>query len=406
MTTTTRIEKHIIKTSHAYYGMLDEFCFKSKNLYNFANYQIRQAFTKGDGKFLSYHEMDRLLKTEGMDYDYRAMPSAQSSQHCLRLLENNWKAFFVTVKDWAKDKDKYRGKPKLPRYLDKIGRNVVVLPMRNSTLKSDGTIRFPKTFNGFTLKTKVTNLQQVRLIPRKGYIKVEVVYRVEVPDTLEDNNRILGIDIGIDNIATVSNNFGEQPIIINGKPIKSVNQYYNKQMAKQRKVARQMNDKYWTNRMTKLTIKRNSMIEDKLHKASKSIIDYALSCEANTIIIGNNKGWKNKSKMSNKVNQKFVGIPHSRLIQMIQYKAENVGINVILTEESYTSGTSFLEGEMPIKANYNKSRRKYRGLFVSNEGKKINADVNGSLQIIKKVLPNAFSNGIEGVGLHPIRVTV
>ena len=167
-----------------------------------------------------------------------------------------------------------------------------------------------------------------------------------------------------------------------------------------------MNDKYWTGKMTKLTIKRNNMIEDKLHKASKSIIDYALSCEANTIIIGNNKGWKNRSKMSKKVNQNFVGVPHSRLIQMIQYKAENVGINVLLTEESYTSGTSFLDSEMPVKANYNKSRRKYRGLFVSNEGKKINADVNGSLQIIKKVLPNAFSNGIEDVGLHPIRVTV
>ena len=167
-----------------------------------------------------------------------------------------------------------------------------------------------------------------------------------------------------------------------------------------------MNDKYWTGKMTKLTIKRNNMIEDKLHKASKSIIDYALSCEANTIIIGNNKGWKIGSKLSKKVNQKFVGVPHQRLIRMIQYKAENVGINVILTEESYTSGTSFLDNEMPVKANYNKSRRKYRGLFVSNEGKKINADVNGGLQIIKKVLPNAFSNGIEDVGLHPIRVTV
>ena len=402
----TRIEKHSIKPSHPYYAMLDDFCFKSKNLYNFANYQIRQSFIKEDGKFINYRDMDKLLKTGGMDQDYRNMPSAQSAQQCLKLLEKNWKSFFVANTDWTKNKNKYSGKPNLPSYLDKTGRNVVVLPMRNSTLQSDGTIRFPTTFNGFTLKTKVTNLQQVRFVPRTGYIKVEVVYRVEVPDTLKDNNRALGIDIGVDNIATVSNNFGEPPVIINGKPIKSVNQYYNKQMAKHKKVAKQMNDKYWTNKMTKLTTKRNNMIEDKLHKASKSIIDCALSCEANTIIIGNNKGWKNKSKMSNKVNQNFVGVPHSRLIQMIQYKAENVGINVILTEESYTSGTSFLDGEMPIKANYNKSRRKYRGLFVSNEGKKINADVNGSLQIIKKVLPNAFSNGIEDVGLHPIRVTV
>ena len=402
---TTRVEKHNIKPSHPYYAMLDEFCFMSKNLYNFANYHIRQSFIEDDGSFIPYKTMDKLMKIKGNDFDYRNMPSADSAQQCLRLLDKNWKSFFASIKDWTKNKDKYSGKPKLPKYLAKDGRNILILTSNNCKIK-DGMIRFPATFNGITLKTKVTNLQQVRLIPRKGYIKVEVVYRVEVPDTLEDNNRILGIDIGVDNLATVSNNFGEQSVIINGKPIKSVNQYYNKQMAKHKSISKQMNDKYWTGKMTKLTIKRNNMIEDKLHKASKSIIDYALSCEANTIVIGNNKGWKTGSKMSKKINQKFVGIPHSRLIQMIQYKAENVGISVILTEESYTSGTSFLDNEMPVKANYNKSRRKHRGLFVSNEGKKINADVNGSLQIIKKVLPNAFSNGIEDVGLHPIRVTV
>lgn len=402
----TRIEKHSIKPNHPYYAMLDEFCFKSKNLYNFANYHIRKSFVKDGGVYLSHFDMDKLLKTDGMNQDYRSMPSAQAAQQCLRLLDRNWRSFFALAKSYAKDKDRYSGRPSLPSYLDKNGRNVLILPVNSARLKPDGNIYFPATFNGFTLKTKVADLQQVRFVPRKGYIKVEVVYRVEVPDTLEDNNRILGIDIGVDNLATVSNNFGEQPVIINGKPVKSVNQYYNKQMAKHKSVSKQMNDKYWTGKMTKLTIKRNNMIEDKLHKASKSIIDYALSCEANTIIIGNNKGWKNRSKMSKKVNQNFVGVPHSRLIQMIQYKAENVGINVLLTEESYTSGTSFLDSEMPVKANYNKSRRKHRGLFVSNEGKKINADVNGSLQIIKKVLPNAFSNGIEGVGLHPIRVTV
>ena len=165
-----------------------------------------------------------------------------------------------------------------------------------------------------------------------------------------------------------------------------------------------MNKLDYTKRMNRLTIKRSNKIEDYLHKVSKSIIDYALNCECNTIIIGNNKDWKRKSKMSKKVNQSFIGIPHQRLIQMIKYKAENVGLNVIITEESYTSGTSFLDNELPVKKNYNKSRRVYRGLFVSNKGIKINADLNGAYQIIKKVVPNAFANGIEGVGLHPIRV--
>ena len=149
------------------------------------------------------------------------------------------------------------------------------------------------------------------------------------------------------------------------------------------------------------------MITDLIHKASKSVIDYALSCEANTIVIGNNKDWKRESKMSKKVNQSFVGIPHQEFINKIIYKAENVGINVILTEESYTSGTSFLDNELPIKENYNKNRRIKRGLFKSNKGRLINADVNASLQIMKKVFSNAFRGyEIEDLGLNPIKVSL
>ncbi len=167
-----------------------------------------------------------------------------------------------------------------------------------------------------------------------------------------------------------------------------------------------MNNKDYTNRMDTLTRKRNHKIDDYMHKASKYLVDYALENNFNTIVIGNNKEWKQKSSMSKRVNQSFVGIPHMRFIEMVQYKAQNVGLNVILTEESYTSGTSFLDNEEPTKANYNKSRRVHRGLFVSNNGVKINADVNGAYQILRKVFPNVNSDGIEGVALHPIRVNV
>ena len=400
-----RVERHKIDKRHPYFDLLDEFCFKSKNLYNFANYHIRQSFIKNEGKYINYYEMDKLLKTADKDFDYRNMPSAQSSQQCLRLLDKNWKSFFTGVKDWSKNKDKYTGKPNLPRYLDKNGRNLLILTNSDCKIRNSVVV-FPKKFKGFSIRTKVDNIQQVRILPRNNFILIEVVYRMEVSTSLTDNDRYLGIDIGLDNLATITNNFWNEPVIMNGKHIKSINQYYNKKLSKQRSIAKRMNSSNWTKEMNKLTIKRNNVIDDKLHKASKSIIDYALSCDANTIVIGNNKDWKRESKMSKKVNQKFIGIPHQRLIQMIQYKAENVGINVILTEESYTSGTSFLDNEMPSKQNYNKSRRIHRGLFVSNDGKKINADVNGSLQIIKKVFPNAFSNGIEDVGLHPVRVTI
>ena len=151
---------------------------------------------------------------------------------------------------------------------------------------------------------------------------------------------------------------------------------------------------------------KNHKIEDYLHKASSYLIRYAVSNRFHTIVVGNNKEWKQKSSMGRKVNQSFVGIPHMRFIEMIQYKAQTAGVNVILTEESYTSGTSFLDGEEPVKANYNKSRRVKRGLFVSNRGIKINADVNGAYQIMKKVFPKAFADGIEGAALHPVRVSI
>jgi len=184
-----------------------------------------------------------------------------------------------------------------------------------------------------------------------------------VPEMKEDNGKYISIDIGLDNFATISNNVGKNPIILNGKGLKSINQYYNKQISHYREIVKRMNNLDYTNRMNKLTMKRNNKVNDFIHKVSKWVVDYALSIDVNTIIIGNNKDWKRESELSKRINQSFVGIPHQEFINKVIYKAENVGIKVILTEESYTSGTSFLDDELPIKENYNKSRRIYRGLF-------------------------------------------
>ena len=398
-----RVERHIIYSNNEYYAMLDDFCFKSKNLYNFANYQIRQRFIK-NGEWLRYNEMDKLFKQEGMDFDYRNMPTAQSSQQCLRLLEKNWKSFFKAIKDYSKHNEKYSGKPKLPKYLKKNGRNLLILTNCNCKLKN-GYIKFPKTFKGFTIKTNTSNCQQLRIIPRNKHLIIEIVYNVDVPSTKEDNSKYVGIDIGLDNLATLTNNCNCPFKLVNGRKLKSINKFYNKQLSHYREIAKRMNNLDYTNKMNSLTIKRNNIIDDLIHKASKSIIDYTLNCGANTIVIGNNKDWKRNSSMSKKVNQSFVGLPHQKLIEQIQYKAENVGIKVILTEESYTSGTSFLDSELPVKKFYNKKRRVHRGLFKSNNGKLINADVNGSLQIIRKVFSDAFkSQEIEDYGFNPIRV--
>lgn len=460
MSNSMRVEKHIIKENHVIYKQLDNYSFLSKNLYNYANYHIRQIFILTSKLFkeeelnqeqIEYleninkkvDEFNRLkeanfvkakLKSEQQDkefikklkiinhfskdnkypcydfieflvkdgIDYKSL-MAQASQQVLKLLDKNWKSFFEAIKKWSKNKSLFTGRPKLPKYLNKNGRNIIIFTNQNCKLKEDH-IQFPSILDKYELKTKVNNLQQVRILPRNRHFIIEVIYKQEIEDKLKDNGKYLSIDIGLNNLATICNNIGVNPIVINGKSLKSINQYYNKQVSHYKEIAKRMNNLDYTKRINRITIKRNNMITDYLHKASKQIIEYAYSLNCNTIVIGNNKDWKRESSMSKKVNQSFVGIPHQRLIEMIEYKAEKYGINIILVEESYTSGTSFLDNEIPIKDNYNKNRRIFRGLFVSNKGIKINADVNGAYQILKKEFPNAYVNGIEGVGLHPIIV--
>ena len=143
-----------------------------------------------------------------------------------------------------------------------------------------------------------------------------------------------------------------------------------------------------------------------MHKYSRIVVNEAIKLNCNTIIVGNNKDWKQEVNLGKVTNQNFVSLPFSRFISMLEYKCKLDGINFVTTEESYTSGTSLLDDEPPIKTNYNKSRRVKRGLFRSNEGKFINADLNSACQIIKKVFPKAFADGIEGVVLHPVRLNL
>lgn len=411
MTTIQQVEKHVIKKSHPYYNMFCEFTHLSKNLYNHANYLVRKEFVE-TRKWLRYQDLDRLLKADLEFPDYRNMPTAQSAQQVLRLLETNWKSFFNSIKDWSKTKDKYSGKPKLPKYKPRDGKMVLSLTNQQVKVKGD-LLHFPKSFCGFTVKPRCVTLDnfekinQIRLVPTNQTFCLEVVYSISVEsDLLSDNGRYMSIDLGLDNLATVVTNIGINPIIINGKGLKSDNHYYNKKKAHYQSVANQMNNQHYTNRLYRLTQKRNLKVEDYLHKVSRYLVDFALEHQINTIVIGNNKNWKQSSSLGKVTNQAFVSIPHQKLIDKIWYKAQLCGIQVILTEESYTSGTSFLDDELPQKEFYNKERRIHRGLFVSNKGFKINADINAAFQIMKKVFPNVFTDGIEGVVLHPVRVGI
>ena len=242
-----RVEHHRLKPSLPFYAMLREFCHRSKNLYNHGNYLIRQTFIE-DGKWLRYGEVDRLLKADAEYPDYREMPTAQTAQQTLRLLDKNWTSFFAAIKDWKAHPEKYKGRPKLPKYKPKDGYFPLVLTNQNCKLK-DGVIRFPRVFQGFTVKAIFASqpeavFKQVRIIPHGGEIDLELVYELPEVEEKADNGKYAAIDIGVDNLAALAWNTGKRPVLLKGTPLKSVNQYYNKQMAKRRSICELMNGRH------------------------------------------------------------------------------------------------------------------------------------------------------------------
>ncbi|WP_252241610.1 transposase [Clostridium sp. ZBS18] len=400
----TRVEKHNITRASPFWSACDELCFKSKNLYNYANYIQRQYFIS-ERKIYKVNDLDKIInKSE----PYKELGS-QSAQRLLRLLDKNWKSFFVSIKDYSKHPTKYLGKPKLPKYKDKNGRYICEL--KNIQFRIENgylvfSLKRLKSYSGL-IKTNIKDkVLGIRIIPKGSIYVLEIIYEKEIQELKEFNNKICSIDLGVNNFATLVNNIEAKSIVVNGKGIKSINQYYNKKKAYLQSYLKKRHKTDWSNKLDKLQRKRDTKIDYYLHCASKLVIEYCKELDISTIIVGLNKTWKQESKLNKVINQGFVQLPYEQFIAKIKYKAENEGITLFVNEESYTSGTSFLDNEQPIKENYNKSRRVYRGLFVSNKGIKINSDVNGAYQIMKKVFPNAFANGIEGVDLHPVRVNV
>ena len=403
-----RAEKHRIKKNNKFYLLIDDFCWKSKNMYNYGNYIIRQEFIstsklKEEGfaehaNWIQYNALYQICKSSD---SYVALGSI-AAQATLRKLEKNWKSFFESIKDYQIHPEKYQGRPKIPKYLDKEkGRYELGINNQRCKIK-DGYVYFGwkplRCLNGI-FKSKIPDdakLIQCRFVPKKDEYVLEVVYEISLLNiNKKKSQNIAAIDLGVDNLITLTTNCGTQPIVINGKPLKAINQYYNKVISDMRSDLKLRNDMNWSHKMQKITTKRNYKVEDYIHKATKIVIDFLKDNDIDTLVCGYNTGWKQETNIGKINNQNFVYIPHSSIIEKLSYKCENEGILFKTTEEGYTSGTSFLDEEDPCEENYDKSRRKYRGLFISNNGIPINADVNGSYQIMKKVFPTAFKNGVD-----------
>lgn len=377
----------------------------AKNLYNEANYIVRQEFTK-NGKWIRYNTLDKLLK---QSENYRALPSG-TAQQTLMILDRNWKAFFKAMKEWKAHPEKFHSRPKLPGYKKKDGCFTLVFTNIQVRLK-DGILKFPKKI-GLEVKTRLgedTNIREVRIVPKGTGYWVEIVYEKDVEPQKLNSDNIAGIDVGTRNIVTMVDNTGNQPIVVKGGVLRSINQYYNKEKARLQAIYDRQELEHTPKRMHKLNEKRMNKIRDYMHKLSKWIVEYCKSNNIGTLVIGYNENWKQNVEMGKKNNQTFVQIPYTILINQLQYKCEEAGINMILQEESHTSLCSFLDNEPIDHHEQYIGKRISRGLYRSARGIIINADVNGAYNIVKKAIPKAFAkvdaDGIEGVvGLHPVRL--
>ena len=371
-------------------------------------------------EFLNYY-FSHCLQTE--DNPYKMLP-IQTAQQVLRYLCKNWKCALNSIKKYKKYPSKYTGRPNIPKYKKKNGRIKISFTNQQCKIK-DGYLTFPKTELKLKLGFDYSNLtlKEVRMIPMGTIYKIEAVWEKKKQEPLKDlnTNSCIAIDLGVSNIATLTNNIELPPIIINGKSLKYTNHCYNKKRAElQSKLPFVKNYKgeleqlHWSKLLSRITKNRNNKIENDMHKVSKYIVSYCKEHHIGTIVIGLNENWKQSVNMGKKNNQNFVSIPFRTLIKQITYKAEELGIQVITREESYTSKASFLDlDDIPSykkgdTTNYVFSgERLKRGLYKSKNGIYINADVNGSYNIMRKEFPELFTKDtLSSFVIKPIKVNI
>ena len=358
--------------------------------------------------FLAYFYPNCFVETEEYSNPYRELCS-KVSQQVLKNLFSDWNSFFEAIKSYRKNPNVFTGPPKIPKYKKKDGRIKVSYTNQAVKLK-DNILSFSGTAVTFYCNElpEDVKIQEVRIVPKGTTYDLEIIYNVTKElNTNLDKNRCIAIDLGVSNLATLTNNIGLEPIIINGKKLKYINQLYNKELSKYNSlmpfyttkkydkekgtyVEEKRQTKY-SKRLRNITNKRNRRVKDYIHKASKIIVNYCLKNNIGTIIIGRNKDWQRNADIGKRNNQNFTSIPFSQLIELIKYKAEYFGIKVIEQEESYTSKASFIDNDIiPVFDENDTGHHKFsgkrikRGLYKTANGTLINADVNGSLNIMKK----------------------
>ena len=383
-------EKEIIYSTDERFDLIKELCHLSKNLYNASLYDVRQYYF--ETKLYRTWQSQLPIFTKTKNPDYYALQSHVASE-VIKQVGRQFIGFY---------NNKSTKKKRIPKYKTKNGYNVVTF----NNLTISRIVEFDedkqlyihtlckKSYNLKIQSTK-SNIKMVKFVYDEvnDLIKCYKIYEVEQPELKRDNSRYFSIDPGLNNIVSIYNNIGIRPLLYNGRPIKSINQYYNKTTAKLR--SELPTNVKSSKRLKQLSFKRNNKIDYEMHKISAHIINEAVKNNISKIFIGNNKGWKNEIKIGRRNNQNFVNIPHTKLFNQLLYKGSLNGIEVIFTDESYTSKASFFDKDYLPK--YGESdnhkfsgRRIKRGLYRDSKGNIWNADLNGAANIMRKCSNKAY----------------
>lgn len=403
------VERHIITKNHPFWSEIDHKAFLSKNLFNLANYHYRQHFFQQHQKLnfnQLYHQLSQTV-------DYKALPTKVSKQ-IIRRLDSAWTSYIQAVKAWQKHPEKFLGKPKIPGYKHKTkGRNILPYSHESISKKALKKGSCQLSMSEIKIPTSVEEIIEARIVPKSSCYVLEIVY--EKAEETTNHQQIAGIDLGVNNLmAVTTNQTGVRPLLIKGRPLKAINTFYNKQRSCLQSELKIKQNQTQSQRLKKLTHKRNCRVDNYLHTASKIVIDWCREHQIGILVIGHNPTWKQQINLGKRNNQQFVSIPHYKLIEMLTYKAKLKGIKVVRTEESYTSQASAVDGDALPKYGEKKplfqGKRIARGLYKTAKGKLLNADVNGSFNIIRKVIPDVLDQGIKGqpfdpVVIDPLRMT-
>lgn len=390
--TTKQQIKHLTKEE---YNILRELCRTAKNLTNQAIYNVRQHYLQ-EKQYLRYESNYHELKN---CENYKLLNS-NMAQQTLKDVDQMFKSFFALIK--LAKQSKYNFKHiRLPKYLPKNGyANLVIAQFR---IKDDGILTIPYS-NTFKKKyeTKIQikvpkvledkKIKEIQIIPKFNarFFEIQYTYEIQEEDIKLNTNNALAIDLGVNNLCTCVTNTGKS-FIVDGRKLKSINQFFNKRNAKLQSIKDKQNIKQQTKQQYLISRKRKNRVDDYINKTCRYIINYCLTNDIGTLVIGYNQSFQNKTNLGKKNNQIFTQLPFGKIREKLEYLCKRYNINYVLQEESYTSKASFFDNdELPIYNADNpqtyefSGKRIKRGLYQTRDNYLFNADCNGALNILRK----------------------